>query len=162
MTAALTFTFFGHISDRDHFDLIAYTMKTSLRMWQEPAEYLVEAATTGESIAITEGSRQRLARLAEACEEVGLSYHITVLDEDNVALRRECWLPGVSRPFTVELTPCGEPAYTSEQIEDAIQAAGASHFLGALQRWAHMDRPAKLEIDPALIVELRQDMPPRP
>lgn len=162
MTTVQTFTFFGKITDRDHFDLLTHTIQTSVRIRLEPAEYLIDAATTGKPISIMGGNRQRLSSLAEACGEASLAYHFTELDDANVPLRRECWQPGAGRPFNVELTPNGEPAYTSEQIRDAIEAAGSSRIIDTLQRWAHADRPVRLEIDPDLIEELRQEKSPKP
>jgi hypothetical protein len=162
MTTVQTFTFFGKIADREHFDLLTHTLQTSVRLHQEPTEYLIDAATTGRPISIMGGNRESLSSLANACEEAGLAYHITELDEGNIALRRECWHPGAGRPFHVELTRNGDPAYTSEQIRDAIQAVGNTGMIEILDRWAHGDRPVKFEIDPDLLEELRQDHSPTP
>jgi hypothetical protein len=71
----------GKIIDRDQFDLLRYAIQTSIHVHQEPAEYLINAATSGKPISIMGGNRQRLSSLAEACEEVGLSYHVTELDD---------------------------------------------------------------------------------
>ncbi|TLX15787.1 hypothetical protein [Rhizobium sp. MHM7A] len=161
MNTVQTFTFFGKITDRDDFDLLKHAIQTSVHLHQEPTEHLIDAATTGKPISIMGGNRERLSSLAEACEEAGLAYHITELDEGNIALRRECWQPGAGRAFHVELTREGEPAYTSEQIRDAIQAAGNSRIIETLQRWAHADRPVRFEIDPDLIEELRQERSPK-
>jgi hypothetical protein len=159
MTTVQTFTFFGKISDRDHFDQLARAIETSVRLSQQSVDYLIEAATEGKPISIMGGNRSRLSSIADACEEAGLFYNVTEMDEANVAVRRECWRPGAARPFIVELTPDGEPAFTSEQIRDAIQSNGNSDIIKTLYRWANADRPATLEIDANLVDELRQGNP---
>jgi hypothetical protein len=161
MTTVRNFSFFGTITDRDHFDLLPNVIRTTVNIYPEPTDYLIDAATTGKKISIMGGSRQRLNTLAEACEEAGLSYHITEVDGSNLPLRRECWQPGTNKPFNVELTPEGEPAFTVDQMRDAIQMTGASRMIDTLQRWAHADRPTNLQISPDLLEELQQQHSPK-
>lgn len=161
MTSVRTFSFFGKISDRDHFDQLTKAIETTVRLSQDGAEYLIEAATSGKPVSIMGGNRSRFSPIADACEEAGLPYNVTELDESNTPVRRECWRPGAARPFLVELTRLGEPAFTGDQITDAMRNSGDPNAVNTLMRWANADKPATLEIEADLMAELRGSIQPR-
>jgi hypothetical protein len=159
MSTNRTLTIFGSIAERDHFDLVVDAIRTAADL-SDPASYLIYSAIEGKPFTLNGKSYQCMQTIMEVSKKVGLRFHITELDWDNVPLRRLCWRPDAATPFVVELTPDEEPAFTTKQLNDAIQVAGTERAVETLCRWADHNIPTLLTIEPSIIEELRQERAP--